>query len=615
MHIVRFQGGFANQLFQLAFYYKLIEDQGQDNVFADLSFYDGNNDHGGFKLDPFVNLKLRSKLPKDILYITEKNIDKISSGKSMAYYYNGYWQDRSFFPKDLSFLDRIFSRDKLDSRSLGFLERIEKSASVSIHVRRGDYIDNYKHGNIANKAYFENSIKYLFDRVKNPNWFVFSDDIDWCRNNLSFPGGVVEYVEGNENAVQNDIFLMSCCRNNIISNSSFSWWAQEINHNTDKIVVSPEYWYNDGEKSLNTENAVHIPNVPYVDTESTNPRFSIIIPVYNCAYCIRRCLSTALNQTIPNIEIIAVDDGSEDSSLSILKEYSRRDKRLKLIVKEKNESLLSARLAGMKAAFGDYILFLDSDDYLSLATCEILLSYIEKNSSDIIEFPYYLEPEKNIVKSLYDDVLPKEKNFFIKNEIKKLTESIISGKAPHTVWNKCYSGKLIKRFICKADDFYCNMSEDIYYTSALFTLADSYCRIDEILYHYLNHGGMSTDYGSMVDNISRIVESVANKNSYLQSFLKKNDSTKLALFEGSIHNEIGWIARCCKQSERSLRDKLNALYLIDKCFGTGYAEKFEEYYKQLDNYVKSGRKRRFKLLIKELAFVFAGKKNGNLEEP
>ena len=118
-------------------------------------------------------------------------------------------------------------------------------------------------------------------------------------------------------------------------------------------------------------------------------KYSVIVPVYNVEKYINECLSSLINQTYKNIEIVVINDGSSDNSLSLIEEYSRIDDRIR-VIDQKNMGLGYTRNVGIDNAVGDYILFVDSDDYISLNTCEeieAVLSY--NNEVDIIVLGRY----------------------------------------------------------------------------------------------------------------------------------------------------------------------------------------------------------------------------------
>ena len=127
-----------------------------------------------------------------------------------------------------------------------------------------------------------------------------------------------------------------------------------------------------------------------------NPKISVIIPVYNTETYLLECLDSIVNQTLKDIEIICVNDGSTDNSLSILKEYASKDNRIKIIDKE-NEGQGYSRKVGLDNSTGKYILFCDSDDYYSeLTAFEELYNYIEKVEVDVVIFSCILKQRYSI---------------------------------------------------------------------------------------------------------------------------------------------------------------------------------------------------------------------------
>lgn len=119
----------------------------------------------------------------------------------------------------------------------------------------------------------------------------------------------------------------------------------------------------------------------------TQPKVSIIIPVYNTEKYLRECLDSVINQTLTDIEIICVNDGSTDGSGAILQEYAKKDTRIQLIEKQNNEGLLLARKSAVAQASGQYICFLDSDDRLSYPhSIQTMVNLIEQEKTDILQF-------------------------------------------------------------------------------------------------------------------------------------------------------------------------------------------------------------------------------------
>lgn len=163
-------------------------------------------------------------------------------------YLEGYWQSEKYFSESSEVIRSEFSlKEKQSGRNKKMAEHILSTQSVSIHIRRGDYVSDPKtsqtHGTCS-LDYYQRCIQEITEKIANPNFFVFSDDIEWCRENLkiSFPA---EFIDHNsvENAHE-DLRLMSLCKHNIIANSSFSWWAAWLNPNKEKLVFAPKKWFN-----------------------------------------------------------------------------------------------------------------------------------------------------------------------------------------------------------------------------------------------------------------------------------------------------------------------------------------------------------------------------------
>lgn len=563
MFIVRFQGGFANQLFQYAFYLKLTEDYPAADVVADLSHYKTCKDHGGFKLKRFVKLKTNNKSNlKGSVSVNENNYDEFVNNHSenANYYFNGYWQEERFFPKDIVRIKEIFDEKNISKKNRKYIEEIKGSESVSVHVRRGDYVNNFMHGNIANQCYIQNSILFIKYKILKPHFFVFSDDIEWCKKNLGFEESSVTFVEGNSDNIEQDIILMSNCKHNIISNSSFSWWAQNLNANPQKIVVTPEYWFNQKTETVQelvVNNGFKIPNVPSVNRASEHPFFSILIPVYNTSDTLRRTLSTVLNQSFGDMEVIVVDDGSTDNSFEILQSYQSRDARIKLIRHKKNSGLLPARYSAMKHAAGEYFLFLDSDDWLELDACTVLHDELSKNPVDVLEFGYIRENSK-------------EKNPIVKNYENRL-EKILSNEYSGTIWNKAYSCSVIKKSLEAIESFSATFAEDYYFSIIFSFFAKSFGYVDNYLHHYMLSTGISTQKDYSLEKFERIVRDVKAIKLHLHDFLEDYSPKNLPLLDDFMKARYDYLAFLANKGD-SLYNKVRLLNVLDDNCKTLYLQ-------------------------------------------
>ena len=172
-------------------------------------------------------------------------------------YLYGYWQsERYFFSVSDSIRSEFTFQAPLTGNNKQLSDEIADCQAVSLHVRRGDYVNDRKTSQLmyaCSEAYYQAAIDYIAGQVDQPVYFVFSDDIAWCQRNLrlSSPHFWVSHNSGAES--YRDMQLMSLCRHHIIANSSFSWWGAWLNSRSDKIVVAPRRWF---AKPINTSDLV-----------------------------------------------------------------------------------------------------------------------------------------------------------------------------------------------------------------------------------------------------------------------------------------------------------------------------------------------------------------------
>lgn len=162
-------------------------------------------------------------------------------------YLIGYFQCEKYFENVTDIIRQDFSFPK----TLSFVnERLAKKIlhedSISIHIRRGDYVKNKTVNalfGVCNLEYYYKAIEMITNVVKNPIFYVFSDDLQWAEANLKIDYDTV-FVKGNTAETSfEDMRLMSLCKHNIIANSSFSWWAAWLNNNESKMVIAPKMWF------------------------------------------------------------------------------------------------------------------------------------------------------------------------------------------------------------------------------------------------------------------------------------------------------------------------------------------------------------------------------------
>ena len=211
MIIVRVTGGLGNQMFQYAMY-KSLEKKGKLVKLDSKSFYETKKEHNGYELERIFDIKPNKPTKEDLEKFDENNIStlfkikrKLFGDKKFVYdtkeyvfnkdvyklknsYLNGYWQSIKYFEGIENDIKKDFRfKNQLDNKNLEILNEIENSNSISIHIRRGDYMspENYNmYGCIATPTYYKKAIKVIEEKVENPTFFVFSNDMDWVKKNI-----------------------------------------------------------------------------------------------------------------------------------------------------------------------------------------------------------------------------------------------------------------------------------------------------------------------------------------------------------------------------------------------------------------------------------------------
>ncbi len=255
MIITQLEGGMGNQMFQYAFG-KALARRFRTRLVIDTRFI--AKDHPmrtsrEYSLDKFhVKEMLFEDVPDDIvpeevsLVEEEKwfkyNPDLVEAvGKNS--YLVGYWQSWRYFEDVESLIRKKFRirTENLSPDNISRGEEMSQTCSVSIHVRRTDYLKP-QHSLIGALPvdYYNKAISYMAERLFRPRFYIFSDDPDWAEENIITPN-TVRVVRGNSGI--EDLHLMSQCRHNIIANSSFSWWAAWLNTYPEKMVTVPRIWF------------------------------------------------------------------------------------------------------------------------------------------------------------------------------------------------------------------------------------------------------------------------------------------------------------------------------------------------------------------------------------
>lgn len=273
MIIIQLKGGLGNQMFQYALY-RALKKKGKTVKIDDVT--------------GFVNDKLREpvlqgygidyeRATKDeVVALTDSKMDifsrirrKLTGRKTFRIdeesgrfdpnilelenaYLVGYWQSEKYFADESvqNEIKEAFEKRPQelmnDTVSWTLLQQIECCESVSLHVRRTDYVDaEHIHiHNICSEKYYKNAIDKIRKEYPNAMFFIFTDDKEWCKKH--FKGrcfSVVELEEGPKTDIA-EMMLMSRCKHHIIANSSFSWWAAWLNDAPEKLVIAPSKWIN-----------------------------------------------------------------------------------------------------------------------------------------------------------------------------------------------------------------------------------------------------------------------------------------------------------------------------------------------------------------------------------
>lgn len=294
MIYLRIWGRCGNQLFQYAFARYVSEINNNEPITIDFSVCDQLADK---QKDPTWKNQLKDFSIKDVALFSKKGGNifkyKMSPVQQIVYflykkcvtkqnsclkkqkqqrrwmplmealniycYTDGYYPYRNLIKKGDKFLIGFFESvtyiDKIreilideykpiyppKKENAKLYKTIQDTESVCISIRRGDFFKT-KGFAICGEKYFTNAINEIERRVKNPTYIVFSDDIEWVKQNMSFPGKV--YYETGKDPIYEKIRLMSGCKHFIISNSTFSWWSQYLATNPEKVVVAPDHWNN-----------------------------------------------------------------------------------------------------------------------------------------------------------------------------------------------------------------------------------------------------------------------------------------------------------------------------------------------------------------------------------
>ncbi len=271
MIIARLMGGLGNQMFQYAAGRRLAAIHGVELKLDGQFFHTQDKRH--FQLDRFntqatlasekeiaafcdtsrrgrirraFTSALRGKPMPQVVTEQEFTFDPLVLEATSETYLDGYWQSEKYFADVADLLRTEFSlRTPPSAETARLAAEIAEKSAVSIHVRRGDYLDQVsnEHHGVCGLEYFTSAVETIRTQVDTPSYVVFSDDPEWARENLRFGPGMTFVERNGEDRDHEHLWLMSRCAHQIIANSSFSWWAAWLNPHPEKKVVAPRRWF------------------------------------------------------------------------------------------------------------------------------------------------------------------------------------------------------------------------------------------------------------------------------------------------------------------------------------------------------------------------------------
>lgn len=237
------------------------------------------------------------------------------------------------------------------------------------------------------------------------------------------------------------------------------------------------------------------------------PKVSVIVPVYNVERYLRQALESILAQTMQDFEIICVDDCSTDASRGILREYADKDNRISCILHSKNMSVSQGRKDGVLSSSGQYVMFLDPDDYFEPNAFEVACKAIKEKGTDLVQFGTIIEncvglPEQVII----------DKNRFLRCQEGVIYNNLLNAcfvgglkrKLNWHVWNKIYKGDLCRKVFAAVEDGIFAYGQDVYSTFLVLYYAKSAAVIENNLYHYRFGSGPSGSKKLNIKQFTRI---------------------------------------------------------------------------------------------------------------
>lgn len=295
-------------------------------------------------------------------------------------------------------------------------------------------------------------------------------------------------------------------------------------------------------------------------------KISIIVPVYNVENYLKKCIDSLLSQTFAELEIICIDDASSDTSGEILDDYAVRDNRIKVIHADENMGTLRARVTGVKAATGQYIMFVDSDDYLEVSACEELLELLVEHSVDVLHFGTVLHANENVSDNLKDWVT----NFLTPYE-GELQGSLIEKCFVDEMFDFNITNKIWRREICEQafdsmEQIRLVASEDRYIFFLLMYYAKNYFGIVKKYYNYNLGIGITGGDILSLDQLEKRCSGVMASELVRKFLEEKGESNKFQKESRCFADKILWDCVDCWHNKLKKEDTQQGFEILRKYF-------------------------------------------------
>lgn len=274
MKIVNVIGGLGNQMFQYAFYLALKNKYANEIIKLNTSAFHNYGKHNCYELDKVFDIDAEYATMKEVSMIAypyktyrlwqignhllpqrKTMLKEVIFGRfykeaferSGSCFYDGYWQNEKYFTNIRDKIIATFTPKGIDLYNAEWGHQMNSTDSVSIHIRRGDYLKKKPYKGICEVNYYKRAIETILGKTHIDSFYIFTNDLAWCQENIVplFMGKKYSLIDWNKGGDSyKDLYLMTQCHHNIIANSSFSWWGAWLNQHKGKIVITPKIWIN-----------------------------------------------------------------------------------------------------------------------------------------------------------------------------------------------------------------------------------------------------------------------------------------------------------------------------------------------------------------------------------